>query len=107
MPPKTPQLNGLAESMNRTLMERVTCLLAELKLPKSFQGEVLYIVAHAINLTPPVALQGNIPKNVWTGKNTSYDHLRVFYCKVYIHVPKDKRSKLDTKCRPCIFVGYG
>ena len=31
-PPETPQLNGLAERMNRTLMERVRCLLSEAKL---------------------------------------------------------------------------
>ena len=35
-PPKTPQLNGLAERMNRTLMERVRSLLSHLKLPKTF-----------------------------------------------------------------------
>ena len=33
-PPKTPQLNGLAERMNRTLMERVRCMLGESKLGK-------------------------------------------------------------------------
>ena len=35
-PPKTPQLNGLAEKMNRTLIERVRCMLSEAKLPKYF-----------------------------------------------------------------------
>ena len=37
-PPKTPQLNGLVERMNRTLMERVRFLLSEAKLPNSFFG---------------------------------------------------------------------
>ena len=32
-PPKTPQLNGLAERMKMTFMERVSCLLSEAKLP--------------------------------------------------------------------------
>ena len=36
-PPKTPQLNDLAERMNRrTLIERVRCMLSEAKLPKHF-----------------------------------------------------------------------
>ena len=35
-PPKTPQLNGLAERMNRTIEERVRCVLSHAKLPKSF-----------------------------------------------------------------------
>ena len=33
--------------------------------------------------------------------------MRIFGCKAYVHVPKDERSKLDAKSRPCIFVGYG
>ncbi|GJR03812.1 putative RNA-directed DNA polymerase [Tanacetum coccineum] len=40
-PPKTPQLNGLAERMNRTLVERVRCLLSHAGLPASFWGEAL------------------------------------------------------------------
>ena len=36
-----------------------------------------------------------------------YDHLRVFGCKDFVHVPKDEKSKLDAKSRQCIFIGYG
>ena len=32
----TPQQNGLAERMNKTLLERVRCMLLSAKLPKSF-----------------------------------------------------------------------
>ena len=60
-PPKTPQLNGLAERMSRTLMERVRCLLSEAKLPNSFWGEALLTAAHVINLSPAVALQSDVP----------------------------------------------
>ena len=35
-PPKTPQLNGIAERMNRTIVERVRCMLSHAKLPKSY-----------------------------------------------------------------------
>mgnify|MGYP002776927230 CR=1 FL=1 len=34
--PKTPELNGLAERMNQTVMERVRSMLAHAKLPKTF-----------------------------------------------------------------------
>nr|GFD16629.1 hypothetical protein [Tanacetum cinerariifolium] len=40
-PPKTPQLNGLAEWMNRTLVERVRCFLSHAGLLASFWGEAL------------------------------------------------------------------
>lgn len=106
-PPKTPQLNGLAERMNRTLIERVRCLLSEAKLSPSFWGEALYTAAHVINLSPAYALDGDVPENVWLGKKPSYDHLRVFGCKAFVHIPKDERSKLDAKTKQCIFLGYG
>ena len=38
-PLKNPQLNGLVERMNRTLVERVRCLLSQSQLPRSFWGE--------------------------------------------------------------------
>ena len=70
-PPKTPQLNGLAERMNMTLMERVRCLLSEGKLPNSFWGEALLTAAHVINLSPVVALQSDVPNSVWYRKDVS------------------------------------
>jgi len=43
----------------------------------------------------------------WFGKNASYDHLHVFSCKAFIHIPRDERFKLDAKTRQCIFIGCG
>ena len=53
-----------------------------------------------INLSPSVPLKGDVPKRVWTGKDVSYDHLRVFDYRAFVHIPKDKRSKLDIKAKP-------
>jgi transposase InsO family protein len=50
-PLKTSQLNGVAESMNRTLVERVRCLLSQSQLPNSFWGEALSTSVHVLNLT--------------------------------------------------------
>ena len=33
-------------------------------------------------------------------------HFRIFGCLVYIHVPKEKRTKLDPSSRKGTFVGY-
>ena len=96
-PSKTPQLNGLAERMNRTIVERVRCLLSSAKLRKHFWGEALMTAVYLINLSPSYPLQGDVPNRVWCDKGVSYDHLKVFGCKAFVHIPQDERSKLDSK----------
>ena len=105
--PKTPELNGLAERMNQTIMERVRSMLAHVKLSKTFWVEALTTTTYVINRSPLAPFDGDVPQRVWTGKDVSYRHLKVFVCLAYVHVAKDKRRKLDTKSRPGILLGYG
>ncbi|OMO59210.1 Integrase, catalytic core [Corchorus capsularis] len=105
--PGTPQHNGVAERMNRTIVERVRCMLRMAKLPKAFWGEAVKVACYLINRSPSAPLGFDIPKKVWLGKDPSYAHLKVFGCKTFLHVLKEQRSKLDSKATPCIFVGYG
>jgi len=51
-------------------------------------------------------LEDKTPQEVWTGKKPSLSHLRVFRCDAYVHVPKEKQTKLDSKFEKCIFIGY-
>ena len=39
----------------------------------------------------------NSPHEVWSGKNPSVAYLRCFWCDAFVHVPKEKRSKMDNK----------
>jgi hypothetical protein len=45
-------------------------------------------------------------KKVWCGYKTSINHLHVFGCATFAHVPKETRTKLDSKGVKCIFIGY-
>jgi len=74
-------------------------MLSDAKLPKYFWGEALYMVVHVINLTPTEILDSEVPNKIWFGKNVSYNHLHVFSCKAFVHIPRDERSKLDAKTR--------
>ena len=52
-------------------------------------------------------LASEVPNKILFGKNISYDHLHVFGCKAFVHIPRDERFKLDAKIRQYIFIGYG
>jgi len=53
-----------------------------------------------------VAVHGMTFEEKFTSKKSDVSHLRVFSCIAYVHVPDEKRSKLDPKAKKCIFIGY-
>ena len=61
---------------------------------------------YLVNRSPTSTLIDKTPQEVWTGKKPSIKHLEVFGCDAYVHVPKEKRRKLDNKADKCIFIGY-
>ncbi len=105
--PKTPEQNGIAEWMNKTLMETVRSMLADAKLPERFWAEALSTAVYLRNRSPTKSVEGMTPFEAWTGKKPKVDYLRVFGCIAYAHIPKDERKKLDSKAKKCIFLGYG
>ena len=105
--PHTPQQNGAAERLNRTLIEGVHTMLAHSKLPHRFWAEALSICVYLRNHSPTKALRGITPYEAWNGIKPDVSHFRVFGCAVYVHVPKVERHKLHCKARKCVLLGYG
>ena len=58
------------------------------------------------NRTPHRVLENKTPEEVFYSKKLEFSHLRIFGCLVYIHIPKEKRTKLDPSGKKGIFVGY-
>lgn len=99
----TPQQNGVAERMNRTVMEKVRCLLNESGLEEKFWAEAVATAVYIINRTPSSANDYNIPEEVWLGKAPGYQHLRRFGCVVYVHIDQ---GKLKPRALKGVFIGY-
>ena len=51
--PSTPQQNGVAERMNRTIVEKFRCMLRMANLPKSFWCEAIQTVCYRSNCVLP------------------------------------------------------
>ena len=101
--PRTLQQNDLAERMNKTLMERVRCMLLGAGLPKSFWGEVVTTAAYLINRCPSTGIYYKTPIEVWSGKPADYSSLKVFRALAYAHIKQDKLEPIALKC---VFIGY-
>ncbi|GJW27376.1 retrotransposon protein, putative, ty1-copia subclass [Tanacetum coccineum] len=98
-----PQQNGLAKRMNRTLMDKVRCLLIQSGLPKTFWAEATCTAAYLINRSPSTAIEKKIPIELWSGHSSDYEMLRTFGCVAYSHV---KQGKLELRAVKCILLGY-
>lgn len=100
---RTPQQNGLAERMNRTLLERVRCMLNGAGLERHFWGEAIKTACYLINRCPSPAINFITPQEKWTQKAPDCNHLKVFGCSAYAHIRQDK---LQPRALKCIFLGY-
>jgi hypothetical protein len=58
------------------------------------------------NNSPHKNLKNMTPEEAFTGVKPKVRHFKIFGCSIYIHVPKEKRTKLDPSGIKGTFVGY-
>ena len=90
--PRTPQLNGVSERRNRTLLEMVRSMMSRATLPMSFWGYALETAAHILNLVPTKKVD-KTPSEMWTGKPPSLAHIKVWGCELFVR--HDTHDKLE------------
>jgi hypothetical protein len=81
-------------------------MLNEKNLPNYFWAEAVATAEYIMNRTPTTTVHGMTLEEKFTGKKPNVSHLKMFGCIAYVHVPDEKRSKLDPKVDKCIFIGY-
>jgi hypothetical protein len=69
-------------------------------------GEETMMEIYVQNRSPYRILKDITPEETFSGKKPNVEHLRIFGCLVDIHIPKDKRKKLEPSEKKGIFVGY-
>ncbi len=71
-----------------------------------FWAKAMNTTVYIKNRCPTKALESKTSQEAWTGRKSDVSHLRVFGCKAFAHIPNEKRSKLESKSMPCVFLGY-
>ncbi|UYV63078.1 hypothetical protein LAZ67_2003065 [Cordylochernes scorpioides] len=102
----SPQMNGVAERVNRTLLDMARACLHSANLPQKFWAEAVNTAAYIKNKCYNSALKDKVPDGLWLERNPSVRHLKAFRCLAYSHIPRERRRKLDHRACRCILVGY-
>jgi len=83
----------------------VCCMLSGKHIPKTFWPEAVNWTVHILNRISMFAVRSKTPEEAWSGIKPSVSHFRVFGCISHVHVPDNRRVKLDNKSHKCIFFG--
>ena len=94
--PNNPQQNGVAERANRTVLERVRCMLFTSGMAKNLWAEATSTAVVLINKSPS-------SDEKWYGSVGDYSRLRAFGCRAYAHI---RQSKLEPRAIKCVMIGY-
>jgi 5'-3' exoribonuclease 2 len=81
-------------------------MLKQAKLPNYFWAKAIGTIVYLQNRTLTKTIARKTPEEMWTCEKPCVAHIKVFGCQAYAHVPKQKRQKLDSKSKECIFIGY-
>ncbi|CAI7853163.1 unnamed protein product [Closterium sp. NIES-54] len=102
----TPQSNGMAERANRTIIEGGRMILVDSGLPLRFWP---LAIRHATviknRVLTHVGGQHWVLMEKWSGKKPLVDMLRVFGCMGLVHVPKERRDKLQVAAVWAVHLG--
>jgi hypothetical protein len=102
----TPQHNGVAERMNRTLFELTRTLLIEASASEEMWGEALLYAAHLYNVTPHPVSNNLAPFKLLYNYSFNIQKLRVWGCDAHVRILTDKQSKIQTRTWTGVFVGF-
>lgn len=107
--PYTPQQDGNTEREMRTVVEMARTFKysnEEACFPDALWAELVAAATYILNRTGKSSLEGISPYELWTGKKPRIRHLRIIGSTCYVHIPVQKRRKMDKKAIKGYLVGY-
>ena len=85
-------------------MEKARIMLNDVGLSWYYWAEVVDTTHYLLNRSPTLDLIHKTPYHTWASKNHSLAHIIVFGCDSFLHIPKERRQKLDSDSKKCILI---
>jgi hypothetical protein len=96
----------LRRRKNITIIEATKGMIHDQHLPMILWAEASMKAVHGQNMSPRQILKNITLEEAFTRVKPEIGHFGIFGCQIYLHVPKEKRSKLDLSGRKGTFVRY-
>jgi transposase InsO family protein len=101
--PYTPEQNGKAERLNRTLTETTRVMLFSSKASDDLWDEAIVTASYLRNRRPAKGIPST-PYERLTGVKPDISHLRTFDARAY--VKRHDINQLEARCSPGLILGY-
>ena len=102
----TPEQNGVAERRLTVIEAAGMAYCDQAELPYEEFWPYAWLAANYVQNRIPSQTTGQTPYFRRTGKDPDVSHLRVFGCRAYAHINKERRKKAEPKSVEGIFLGY-
>jgi hypothetical protein len=87
-------------------METVKTMIHDQDLPMHLWEEAARTTVYVQKILSHSTLRFKTPEQMFSRKNPEVSHLKIFGFPVFVHILKEKRTKLDPSGKKGIFVGY-
>lgn len=77
-------------------------LFSKLDLLQYLWAEAINCAVHVLNRTGSSKIDNKTPYELWFEKKANVDYLKIFGTDCFVHIPQEKRQKLDKKAKKVI-----
>jgi hypothetical protein len=77
------------------IMEAIKTMIHDQDLPMHLWDEATRTIVYVQNRLSHSALGFKTTEEMFDRKKLEVIHLKIFSCPVFVHIPKEKRTKLD------------
>ena len=94
-----PQSNGIAERLNRTLIEKARCMLISVNASQNLWSAAVHTANYIRNRIPSAPLEGKSPFEALFKKLPNLNHMKIFGCAAY----PLKLGQNEVKFKPVVY----